>query len=93
MYSPSRSPLPPPSPLQYCKVISLQLIKINGEKISKYIKQQEGFPGGSAVKNLPANAGDTAPIPGLGGPYVPQSNKARASQPVRLCLEPGSHSY
>ena len=25
-----------------------------------------GFPGGSAVKNLPANAGDTGSIPGLG---------------------------
>ena len=25
-----------------------------------------GFPGGSAVKNLPANAGDTGLIPGLG---------------------------
>ena len=24
-----------------------------------------GFPGGSVVKNLPANAGDTGPIPGL----------------------------
>ena len=23
-----------------------------------------GFPGGSAVKNLPANAGDAGPIPG-----------------------------
>ena len=26
----------------------------------------EGFPGGSVVKNLPANAGDTGLIPGLG---------------------------
>ena len=25
-----------------------------------------GFPGGSAVKNLPANAGDLDSIPGLG---------------------------
>ena len=27
-----------------------------------------GFPGGSAVKNLPANAGDAGPIPGSGRP-------------------------
>ena len=27
---------------------------------------QEGFPGGSVVKNLPANAGDTGSIPGSG---------------------------
>ena len=26
-----------------------------------------GFPGGSVVKNLPANAGDTDLIPGSGG--------------------------
>ena len=45
----------------------------------------EGFPGGSVVKNLPANAGDTGPIPGLGRLYVPQSNKARASQLLSLC--------
>ena len=25
-----------------------------------------GFPGGSVVKNLPANAGDTGSVPGLG---------------------------
>ena len=28
----------------------------------------EGFPGGSAVKNLPASAGDAGPIPGSGRP-------------------------
>ena len=26
----------------------------------------QGFPGGSVVKNLPANAGDTVSVPGLG---------------------------
>ena len=34
-----------------------------------------GFPGGSAVKNLPANAGDTGLIPGSGrSPGVGNSN-------------------
>ena len=28
--------------------------------------QKRGFPGGSAVKNPPANAGDVGSIPGLG---------------------------
>ena len=32
------------------------------------------FPSGSAVKNLPTNAGDTVLIPGLGGPHMPLSN-------------------
>ena len=30
------------------------------------VYKQAGFPGGSAVKNLPANAGDAGSIPGLG---------------------------
>ena len=30
------------------------------------LKQELGFPGGSAVENLPANAGDESLIPGLG---------------------------
>ena len=29
------------------------------KKITQYVKGCLGFPGGSAVKNLPANAGDT----------------------------------
>ena len=33
-----------------------------------------GFPGGSVVKNLPANAGDAGLIPGLGRPHMLQDN-------------------
>ena len=33
-----------------------------------------GFPGGSAVKTLPANAGDKGSIPGLGRSHTPWSN-------------------
>ena len=32
------------------------------------------FPGGAVVKNLPANAGDTGSIPGLGRSHMPRSN-------------------
>ena len=32
------------------------------------------FPGGSVLKNLPANAGDTDSIPGLGKSHMPWSN-------------------
>jgi len=38
-------------------------------KIICHTRQEWGFPGGAAVKNLPANAGDTRDmglIPGLG---------------------------
>ena len=31
----------------------------------------EGFPCGSVVKNLPANAGDAGSIPDLGKPHMP----------------------
>ena len=39
-----------------------------------FIKQEEGFPGGSVVKNTPANAGDTGSIPGPGSFHMPRSN-------------------
>ena len=32
------------------------------------------FPGGTVVKNPPANAGDTGSIPGPGRSHMPQSN-------------------
>ena len=38
------------------------------------------FPGGPVVKNLPANAGDTGLIAGLGRVHVPPSNQAREPQ-------------
>ena len=39
-----------------------------------YKTEVEGLPGGSVVKNPPANAGDKGSIPGLGRSHVPQSN-------------------
>ena len=42
------------------------------------------FPGGSVVKNPPANAGDTGSIPGLGRSHMPRSNQARAPQLLSL---------
>ena len=43
------------------------------------------FPGGTVNGNLPANAGDTEPIPGLGGLHMPLSNQAHAPQLRNLC--------
>ena len=34
------------------------------------IQKAGGFPAGSVVKNLPANAGDTGSIPDPGGPHM-----------------------
>ena len=38
-------------------------------------QKNKGFPGGSMVKNPPANAGDTGSIPGRGRSHMPQSNQ------------------
>ena len=36
--------------------------------------EEQGFPGGTVVKNPPAYAGDTGSIPGLGRSHMPLSN-------------------
>ena len=38
------------------------------------LKVLGGFPGGTVVENLPANAGDTGSSPGLGRSHMLQSN-------------------
>ena len=48
-------------------------------------KSQRGFPGGTMVENLPANAGDTGSSPGLGRSHMPRSNWAREPQLLSLC--------
>ena len=45
-----------------------------------------GFPGGPVVNNLPANAGDTGLIPGLGKYHMPQSTKSLPPQLVLFLL-------
>ena len=45
----------------------------------------EGFPGGTVIKNPPANTGDTGSSPGPGRSHMPQSNKAHAPQLLSLC--------
>ena len=48
-------------------------------------KEREGFPGGSVVKNLPANAEDMRLIPGLGRYHMPLNNYACEPQLLSLC--------
>ena len=49
-------------------------------KISIYVSLLLGFPGGSEVKNLPANAGDMGSIPGSGrSPGVGNGNPLQNS--------------
>ena len=57
-----------------------------GVHVSFQIKNNiGGFPGGTVVKNLPANAGDTGSSPGLGRSHMPRSNWAREPQLLSLC--------
>ena len=42
----------------------MELIKRN--ELNKYVSTWKGFPGGSVVKNLPANAGDACSVSGSG---------------------------
>ena len=44
-------------------------------------KKTQGFPGGSVVKNPPANAGDTGLIPNPEESHMPRSYGARALEP------------
>ena len=37
-------------------------------------EKYQGFPGGTVVKNLPANEGDTGSSPGLGRSHMLRSN-------------------
>ena len=46
---------------------------------------EQGFPGGSVVKNLPANAEDKGSIPGLRRSHMPWSNWTLAPQLLSLC--------
>ena len=50
-----------------------------------FLKGYEGFPGGSVVKNLPANAGDKRFIPGQRS-HVPESNSVTIPQLLNLCF-------
>ena len=64
------------------------LIKKKKESGLKSIKLV-GFPGGSVVKNPPANAGDTGSIPAPERSHVWWSNWVRVPQVLSLCSRAG----
>ena len=53
-------------------------------KSSSIKRDMWGFPGGTVVENLPANAGDTGSSPGLGRSHMPRGNWAREPQLLSL---------
>ena len=52
---------------------------------ANYCTQDGGFPGGSVLKNLPANAGDTGSILGPGESHMLRSSEVCAPQLLNLC--------
>ena len=56
------------------------------EESENFKRNQQGFPGGSMVKNPPAKAGDTGSIPGPGRSHMLQDNYAHEPQLL-------SHNY
>ena len=56
------------------------LLKIVWQFLTKVRNYEKtwGFPGGTKVKNLLANAGNTGSIPGLGRFHMPWGNKSHA---------------
>ena len=67
------------------------MLEINGSVTSKV--RERDFPGGPGVKNPPANAGDTGPIPDLGRPHMPKSKKPQATKLLVCALEHGNTNY
>ena len=58
--------------------LKISHVKSSNERRKKkreFLKSGErDFPGGTVVKNLPANAGDTGSIPGPGRSHMVRSN-------------------
>ena len=57
----------------------------NGMEVSQILKIELGFPGGSVVKILPANAEDRGLIPDLGRFHMSWSNWACVPHLLSLC--------
>ena len=74
------------------KNAQLKRMKFKETKLAIWYKGRsetttEGFPDGSVVKNLPANAGDMDSIPGLGQSHMPQAQLSPFATTIEPVLE------
>ena len=74
--------------IKYFGIMLLLIIHETPELHITWDFKDRGFPDGSVVKNLPANAGDMGLIPGPGRSHILWSNWARA--PRLLSLSSGA---
>ena len=77
----------PPLRLHTALLSGLPADPVNNTRGFRWDTQEAapGLPGGSVVKNLPANAGDTGSIPGPGRCHMPRGNEVCVPQPLGLC--------
>ena len=64
MEKPSKNTRNPP--FRSSRIWSLSWVLSTRQRIDTFYTMRKGFPGGSMVKNLPANTGDPDSIPELG---------------------------
>ena len=77
-------------------IIGMDTLVGKKKKQSIVKKENKDFPGGSVIKNPPANEGDTGLIPGLGRSHMPWSNKTCEPQllsPRAATTEPTCCNY
>ena len=55
-------------------MVKEQELKIHKRRNTNLNLRKAGYPGGTVVKNPPANAGDVGSSSGLGRSHMPQSN-------------------
>ena len=64
--------------------LCFSLLNLTAYSVEVLKNNLQGFPGGTVVESLPANAGDTGSSPGLERSHMPRSSWAREPQLLSL---------
>ena len=66
-------------------------VEVKLRRKNEFKLKERASPGGSVVRNSPANAEDSGSIPDLGRSHTPRSNQVCAPQLLNLCSRPPRH--